>query len=305
MAGSHVIRKFQLQKPLAVSVVSGLQVLGGAYLIPTLKLHAPVRVNGEYDMASIVAHAHANWNLRGPVVLDLSNVSSNGSPHVSPIKASEFRSLVRSLKDANLIPIGITNASEDVKNMAWRTLQVPSVIGSDISDNDGRINFVSNGMPEAEDHFVLEESYTKIDDTTESSSVTSDHSNETIESTRPQISGMKIVESSVRTGQQIYAKGQNLIVLGSVNSGAEVLADGDIHVYGVLKGRALAGIGGNTEAKVFAQKFDAELISIADTFTTCDALEARERGDVVDDRPTVVWLEDGVLQFKSVVPGRP
>ncbi|CAK4127872.1 unnamed protein product [Aphanomyces euteiches] len=305
MAGSHVIRKFQLQKPLAVSVVSGLQVLGGAYLIPTLKLHAPVRVNGEYDMASIVAHARANWNLRGPVVLDLSNVSSNGSPHVSPVKASEFRSLVRSLKDANLIPIGITNASDDVKNMAWRTLQVPSVIGSDISDNDGRINFVSNGVPEAEDHFVLEESYTKIEDTTESSSVTSDHSNETIESTRPQISGMKIVESSVRTGQQIYAKGQNLIVLGSVNSGAEVLADGDIHVYGVLKGRALAGIGGNTEAKVFAQKFDAELISIADTFTTCDALEARERGDVVDDRPTVVWLEDGVLQFKSVVPGRP
>ncbi|KAG9410719.1 hypothetical protein AC1031_018745 [Aphanomyces cochlioides] len=250
MAGSHVIRKFQLQKPLAVSVVSGLQVLGGAYLIPTLKLHAPVRVNGEYDMASIVTHARANWNLRGPVVLDLSNVSSNGSPHVSPIKASEFRSLVRSLKDANLIPIGITNASEDVKNMAWRTLQVPSVIGSDISDSEGRINFVSNGVPEAQDHFVSEESYTKIEDTTESSSMTSDQSSETLESTRPQVTGMKIVESSVRTGQQIYAKGQNLIVLGSVNSGAEVLADGDIHVYGVLKGRALAGIGGNTDAKV-------------------------------------------------------
>jgi septum site-determining protein MinC len=59
-----------------------------------------------------------------------------------------------------------------------------------------------------------------------------------------------VFEGSVRSGQQIYSQGRSLIVLGSVNSGAEVLSDGDIHVFGALKGRALAGIRGNAQARV-------------------------------------------------------
>ncbi|KAF0686184.1 Aste57867_21970 [Aphanomyces stellatus] len=315
MSGTHMVRKFQVQKPLAAAVASGLQVLGGAFLIPTLKLSVPPRANGEYDMPSIVAHARSNWNLRGPVVLDLSNVSSNGSPHVSPIKSSELRSLVRALKEANVVPIGITNASEDVKTMAMRVLQMPNLIGSRLNDQEVRIAALDSAIVEGEtppsDPFttVTEGTYAKADVTDAASPEAAPSSTgaDDVKQTSL-VSGMMVVEGSVRTGQQIYAKGQGLIVMGSVNSGAEVLADGDIHVYGVLKGRALAGIGGHTTAKVriavYAQKFDAELISIADTFTTCDALEARESGDVVDDRPTIVWLEDGVLRFKSVVPGR-
>ncbi|MDP0588586.1 MAG: septum site-determining protein MinC [Candidatus Endonucleobacter bathymodioli] len=71
----------------------------------------------------------------------------------------------------------------------------------------------------------------------------------------------KIIEKPVRSGQQVHSLG-DLIVLGSVNEGAELLAIGNIHVYGHLRGRALAGINGNQNARIFCRQFEAELISI-------------------------------------------
>lgn len=89
----------------------------------------------------------------------------------------------------------------------------------------------------------------------------------------------KIYRGSVRSGQQISTDkpNQSLIVIGNVNSGGEVMADGDIHVYGTLRGRALAGLSPNkskgSDAKIFASIFDAELVCIGQTFTTVDSLE--------------------------------
>jgi len=76
---------------------------------------------------------------------------------------------------------------------------------------------------------------------------------------------------AVRSGQQIYADGCSLVVIGSVNNGAEVMADGDIHVYGTLKGRAVAGLGGSSNAHIFVKGFDASLIGIYDSFVAPDA----------------------------------
>ena len=80
----------------------------------------------------------------------------------------------------------------------------------------------------------------------------------------------KIIRHPVRSGQQIYAKGGDLIILSSVSTGAEVLADGNIHVYGPLRGRALAGVKGNTDACIFCMKLEAELISIAGRYKIDD-----------------------------------
>jgi septum site-determining protein MinC len=82
----------------------------------------------------------------------------------------------------------------------------------------------------------------------------------------------QVITSPVRSGQQVYARGANLVILASVNHGAEVLADGHIHVYGPLAGRALAGITGDTTARIFCQKLDAELISIAGYYRLSDDL---------------------------------
>lgn len=72
-----------------------------------------------------------------------------------------------------------------------------------------------------------------------------------------------VVDTPVRAGQRIYARGADLIVTAAVNNGAEVIADGSIHIYAPLRGRALAGATGNTEARIFAQTMEPELVSIA------------------------------------------
>jgi septum site-determining protein MinC len=79
-------------------------------------------------------------------------------------------------------------------------------------------------------------------------------------------SGSKIVTTPIRSGQQVYAPGGDLIIMASVSAGAEVLADGNIHIYGALRGRALAGVLGDTSARIFCQSLEAELVSIAGNF---------------------------------------
>jgi len=73
----------------------------------------------------------------------------------------------------------------------------------------------------------------------------------------------QLITQAVRSGQRIYASHKHLIVLASISPGAELMADGHIHVYGVLRGRALAGVSGNKEARIFCQKLDADLVAIA------------------------------------------
>ncbi|CAA0115613.1 septum site-determining protein MinC [Zhongshania aliphaticivorans] len=76
----------------------------------------------------------------------------------------------------------------------------------------------------------------------------------------------RIVTTPIRSGQQVYAPGGDLIIMASVSAGAEVLADGNIHIYGALRGRALAGVRGDTSARIFCQSLEAELVSIAGNF---------------------------------------
>ena len=86
----------------------------------------------------------------------------------------------------------------------------------------------------------------------------------------PTVRQTLVVEKPIRTGQQVYAENADLIVLGLVNEGAEVIADGHIHIYAPLRGRALAGAGGDQNARIFAQSMQAELVSIAGIYRTFD-----------------------------------
>jgi len=88
----------------------------------------------------------------------------------------------------------------------------------------------------------------------------------------PAVKPTKIITTPVRGGQQIYAQGGDLVVLASVSPGAELLADGNIHVYGAMRGRALAGIKGNTKARIFCQQLTAEMVSIAGQYKVAEDL---------------------------------
>jgi septum site-determining protein MinC len=80
--------------------------------------------------------------------------------------------------------------------------------------------------------------------------------------------GAMVIDVPVRAGQRIYARGADLIVTAAVNSGAELIADGSIHIYAPLRGRALAGASGDANARIFALSMEAELVSIAGTYRT-------------------------------------
>ncbi|MGH8853441.1 MAG: septum site-determining protein MinC, partial [Telluria sp.] len=79
-----------------------------------------------------------------------------------------------------------------------------------------------------------------------------------------------IIDTPVRAGQRVYARGSDLIITAVVNNGAEIIADGSIHVYAPLNGRALAGASGNPEARIFALSMQPELVSIAGVYRTFD-----------------------------------
>lgn len=97
-----------------------------------------------------------------------------------------------------------------------------------------------------------------------------------------------VIDKPLRSGQKIYAKGSDLVILAMVNQGAEVVADGNIHVYAPLRGKAMAGARGNTQARIFSLCMEPELISIAGVYRTSEnPLPAEVRG-----HPAQVRLSD-------------
>lgn len=109
-----------------------------------------------------------------------------------------------------------------------------------------------------------------------------------------------IIDQSVRSGQKVYAQGADLIVTGQVSAGAEVIADGNVHVYGVLRGRALAGAGGDTNARIYSTCFEAELVAVAGYYLTFEGGFPQESRS----KPTMIVLdqnqEPAVLRLKAI-----
>ncbi len=100
---------------------------------------------------------------------------------------------------------------------------------------------------------------------------------------------------AVRSGQQLYAENCDLTVLSTVGAGAEVIADGSIHIYGTLRGRALAGAQGNTGARIFCRDFHAELVAIAGRYKVLDDIPDSLRGKAVQ-----VWLEQDQIMIAAL-----
>lgn len=105
-----------------------------------------------------------------------------------------------------------------------------------------------------------------------------------------------VIDKPLRSGQRIYAKGGDLVVLALVNHGAEVIADGHIHVYAPLRGKAIAGARGNTEARIFAASMEAELISIAGIYRTTE----NPLPDTVQGKPAQIRLEGEKLVMEAL-----
>lgn len=117
--------------------------------------------------------------------------------------------------------------------------------------------------------------------------------NQSVESVSQELIKSKLVSTPVRSGQQVVSKGGDLVITSSVSHGAELLADGNIHVYGALRGRALAGIAGDKNARIFCQSLDAELVSIAGIYCLSDKMPPIAS-------PCQIFLQDDRIQIETL-----
>lgn len=165
--------------------------------------------------------------IHAPVILDLESVQE---------KTIDFDGLLRALRDEQIIPVGVQGGTQAQHQQALKAglavMKVPSNTKTDMQLVSGSAKTASPSNKSAEEKKPVAPNKTKI------------------------------VDKPVRSGQQIYAQDSDLIVMASVSHGAELLADGNIHVYGHLRGRALAGVKGDDSARIFCQRLEAELVSI-------------------------------------------
>ncbi|MGI9508300.1 MAG: septum site-determining protein MinC, partial [Geminicoccaceae bacterium] len=202
-----------------------------------------------------------------PVVIDVGPIADR-----RPTNLAEFS---RRLRQLQLVPVGIQNGGEE-----WNRVAVNAGLGLFPAGRPASAPKVP-GVAAATDA-----PEPKDDETAEPSKQTAAPASSPPEpsaptqTTAPQ-TGAKIVSEPVRAGQQIYAKNADLVVLAQVQPGAELMADGNIHIYGNLRGRAHAGVGGNADARIFCRSMEAQLISIAGIYLVNDEIEQQFLGQPV------------------------
>lgn len=203
-----------------------------------------------------LAARSAGFFLRRPVVLDVDGLD---------IDRQELRDLVSELSTRNVRVMGIEGA---------RTSQLGPDMPPAMTDGRPAADFEA---PAADDKAASKKA--KAADPVEAVVV------EPI-ATPATVTPSLVVSRPVRSGQSIFFPEGDVTIIGSVASGAEVVAGGSIHVYGPLRGRAMAGTTGNASARIFCRKLEAELIAIDGFYKTADDMEEALRG-----KPAQIWLE--------------
>lgn len=220
--------------------------------VATLKLR---RLDAAAVAAELRAKVEAAPQLleRAGVIVDLN--AFTGAPSLQAV-----RELLASVRGAGLLPIGLTYGASDIDALA-RSLELPLF-------SRFRANFeAGDGQPAAAS--AVPEPVRPA--------------GQPAQAAQP-AAGVRLHEGHVRSGQQVYARGQDLTVVGSVGAGAEVIADGNIHIYGALRGRALAGAAGDAAARVFCREFSAELVAVAGHYRVLDDAPAALHGKAVQVR---------------------
>ncbi len=199
--------------------------------------------------------------LRTPVILDLSHLPTLP-------KRDEVRDLFDRIRAAGMLPVGLSYGTTENEELA-RALELPLFAKF-------RAAFERAGEAMAEPPSAAAAAAPAV---ALPSKPTPPPPNRVRASSLHQ-------DSPVRSGQQIYARGGDLVATKLVANGAEVIADGSIHVYGALRGRALAGAQGDESARIYCQEFHAELVSIAGRYRVFEDLPEDLRG-----KPVQAWLE--------------
>jgi septum site-determining protein MinC len=230
-------------------------VHGGMFTVMVVRVDDPNDPEFESRLAEQIARS-PTFFANAPVVMDLQHCTGAAS-------ADAFHGLRRMLKRQHLIAVGVQNAN---------ATQIRAAMNADLAAfapaNAGRRTELAEPAAVAPVPIAAPV-------------IAPGGVNRT-----------KVITQPIRSGSQVYARGSDLIVLSSVSPGAEVIADGHVHIYGTLRGRAIAGASGDTEARIFIGKLEAELLCVAGHYLVSEAIEADYIGKsvqvtLVDDRLTL------------------
>lgn len=233
------------------------ELKAGSFTLPVLRLFSSDMDAVAQQLEAKVSQAPAFFR-NAPVVVDLKDLR-NGEGTVA------FPLLVGLLRGSGMIPVGIRGGSA-AQNRAASALEL-AVLGD---------NLVRR-TPEAAPAGAAEVEQPASGPTSPQ------------QGTGP---AFKLVNRPIRSGQRVYAPGADLTIIGAVGSGAEIMADGNIHVYGTLRGRALAGVKGNTDARIFCQNLQAELVSVAGHYRISENIGPEIKGQAVQ-----VYLNERTLHI--------
>lgn len=282
-----------------------IELKGGLFTFMSLKLHTADLDVIDEKLADKVQQAPGFFK-DTPVVLDLSVLEEDYDAD-SDINASDIIERVRSHK---LVPIVVSVMDKSSPIVA--SIELPLIEGS--------VKRQSSGDSAKSDDKSDDKTDDKADDKKDSKSdaksarkptglvggYSTEKSNKgSSKDTLAELASAQQVEvvikepmfvnRPVRSGQQLYARDTDLIVMGQIGPGAEVVADHNIHIYGPLRGRALCGVSGNTATRIFCQSLEAELVSVAGNYQVLESIPEDLRG-----KPAQIWLDKGKLKIEPL-----
>lgn len=222
-----------------------------------------------------------------PIAIDLTALDGEPGPEGEPGRLVPFPlpPLLQSLRAAGLLPIGVRSEHPERKREV-EALGLGLIEGGAATARPRRTRPQQPAQPQAQAQPAAGSTSTR----------------EAVAAAlrgkpEPEYAGALTLVQPLRAGRIVYAEGRDAIALAAVNAGAELIADGNIHVYAPLRGRALAGAKGNEQARIYCQKLEADLVSVAGVYLSADDLPRDRLG-----KPAQIYLQDGELVIADLVP---
>jgi len=243
---------------------SAIEIKGSVFTLPVLKIRSTLLEQIELALKQHLSKSLSFFR-NAPIVIDLESTKQL-TPEL------DFEQLNQLLRGQQLVPVAVQKGSLE-QHLAAESAGLAILTGQSSKPAKSDISPV-----ETDDSTQA---------TVQSQQATTQSQDKTVDGDSPQVAGQassskaggsalaaspavnaptRIITQPIRSGQRIYARGGDLIVLAAVNAGAEIMADGNIHIYAPLRGRALAGVTGDENNRIFCHSFEAELVAVAGSY---------------------------------------
>lgn len=235
------------------------QLRGNSFTMMVLKVNAPTSPDF-FPQLNVKVRQAPNFFRNAPVVLDFEELPEE-------LAGFDVAGFIAGVREHHLLPVGFQGGPRPVQDAALAAGLTPMPSGRAAKLESVPAPERASATPVAAPQVIVETVH------------------------RPTM----VVTEPVRSGTQIYAEKTDLVITASVSPGAELLADGHIHVYGALRGRALAGVSGDATARIFCQSLEAEVVSVAGLYRVSEDI-----GPELLKKPVQIFLRDGFLHMEPL-----